>query len=151
MANYTNFNQLTARIHESCQLSPPSEDTNSVLFQDWIKSAGESISKHTRQVHIRKGIIEIVVDSPTWAHQIINQQNTLVQRMRDRGHSGISELSVRVKIVKKFKQPQHILVKPQQRKFSKNSGKIFSELAANSSNPKIKEIFLRLSKKAQSK
>ena len=140
------FNQLIARQIESGDLKLTSSDSDSELYRDWSKCAGDDLAQHTRGVLIRKNTLEVVVDKPNWASKVFHLQSRLLKQMQALGYSELTEISVRVKPPKKFKSPQHIAMETEKIPTSHHTADVLQQLADQSSNPRTRATLLRLSK-----
>ena len=143
-----NYKQL-ADILSGYDLSPKDESTvYSVLQQNWSTVAGPNISENTENIEISGDMLLVSVNSPTWAHEIINRQKTLLSGMNNAGYPKLTNLSVNVHVSKpatldRYKKTPNETVQqttPQLRK-------LFKKLAAHSNSPEIKATFTRMSKR----
>ncbi len=95
---------------------------------------------------IEDNILHVSVNSSTWAHELINQQNSILQTLRESGYESLTEMSIRIRVQNSPKTPVPRQKKNYTRTISPSTRKLFVRLAAQSKNTEAKEIFLRLSK-----
>lgn len=120
------------------------------IFQDWNQAAGAAIAENTLNLSIDGSILSVTVNSPTWAHELINNQSTILARLMESGYKNLQEMAIRVnvtvgrKLAQQSKVPQES--QPLTPAISPRLKHLFIEIAENSSNPDTKATFMRLSK-----
>ncbi len=124
-----------------------SQPTESPIYAHWTKSAGEAISAHTLDLSIRDTTLDVVLDSPTWAHQLLHEQQSALARMQSHGYHNLSELSIRVKMpnTAKKRAPPKKNSKPKDWTVSPEMRQLFECCAETSESPKLKSAYRKLS------
>ena len=133
-------------LEESALLKKPPDFKGSKIYKDWKSAAGTSIFDNTTELAIEDNILHVSVSSSTWAHELINQQNSILQILRESGHNKLTEMSIRIQVPKSPKTPALRKKKKQTRTITPSMQKLFVRLASQSKNSEAKNIFLRLSK-----
>ena len=141
----SNFKTL-AEILSSEQL-PERQDRDFVqseLFKNWASASGEDITQQTERIDIVDDVLQVHVSSPTWAHEIINRQTTLLKRMRGKGYRNLMSLSVSVHVPKTKKDRFTAPPAQKPRPVTPQMREVFKRFAENSKDPELKARFKRL-------
>ena len=142
----SNYSKLSDFLNKGVVPERPASFRESQLFRDWTEIAGSSIAKHTAQLNVQNGILHVSVNSPTWAHELINYQITILEKLHEKGHKNLKEMSIRVKVSKASQFPaptQTTLPKP---KMDPKMHKVFVKLACDAKDPNARNTFLRLAR-----
>ena len=127
----------------------PPQFNETKLFQDWSAAAGETIANSTLNLSISGNVIAVTVSSPIWAHELINNQSTILARLIEAGYKSLQEMTVRVSVSARRTTPRSYgesASRSSQPAVTPKLQKLFVEIAEKSNNPKTRETFLRLSK-----
>jgi len=132
----------------NCNLPPQPKRffSQSELFQCWEQAAGEKVAAQTENLNITNGLLEVQVNSPTWAHEVINRQTTILERLNKSGYRSLTSLSVGVYVRKPVQLKYERRTPRTQRTVTPEMLAVFKKIAKRSVNPAIKERFKRLSK-----
>ena len=141
-----NYKKLSEILAECSFLERPEDSSQSPLYQDWQEAAGPAIAKNTDKLNADNGMLHVTVNSPNWAHKLINQQTRILAKMRAKGHEDLSEMTIRIFVPKPVTPPN--ITKPQilERKISPDLRQLFVRLASESNDPETSATFLRLSR-----
>ena len=136
----TKISSLLGKI----DISPP---VKAPIYEHWATAAGENVSEHTLNLEIHNDTLNVVVDSPMWAHQLIHEQTSVVERMKEHGYHNLSGISIRVKIPASVSNdpPEPIPRKGKNRTVSPELIRLFEKSAENSASEEVKEAFRKLS------
>ena len=110
--------------------------------------AGASIADNTIELIIDDNVLHVAVNSPTWAHELINQQNSILQHLRDSGYEELTEMSIRIRVANSRSVPTPRKKTGNSRTSTPEMQNLFARLASESTDPDTKETFLRLSRKS---
>ncbi len=129
---------------------PPPQFSETRIFQDWRKAAGATIADNTLNLRMDETVLSVTVTSPTWAHELINNQSTILARLIESGYKNLQEMAIRVNVAAGRKSAQRTKTLPESQPpnpvITPRLKKLFAEIAKNSSNTDTKATFLRLSK-----
>lgn len=140
------FKKLHTVLADSALFKNPPEFKRATIYRMWRQVVGASIAENTIELTIDNNMLNVAVNSPTWAHELINQQNSILKNLHGCGFENLTEMSVRIRVAnvrsspapqKKYSKPQTIT--PQMRE-------LFARLASESADPETKETFMRLSR-----
>ena len=123
----------------------PEEFADSQFFKDWNEAAGSMIAKNTWELNEKGDILQVVVNSSTWAHELINQQQSIVKRMQSLGYERITGLSIRIQVPKSVKMRNIHKKTSEAPSVSVELLETFTQLAMESKNSGTRELFERLS------
>lgn len=143
------YSRLSKALEEVGLPDPPEKFADSRLYRDWLQAAGVQIADNTMNLSIDGATISVTVNSPTWAHSLINNQSTILLRLAEVGYENLKEMTIRVTVPTSVKSPQpkaSPAVKRSKRVIEPRHRKLFEEIAENAISPKTKETFLRLSR-----
>ncbi len=129
--------------------SAPESFTETTIFSHWKKAAGQNIADNTTKLQIEGNSLSVTVNSPTWAHALINSQSTILSQMIQCGYEGLEEIAIRVAVERKrnsLRKKKAVTEEPEAQLLPAGLGQVFVEIAKNASNPETKETFLRLSR-----
>ncbi len=116
------------------------------IYADWAEVVGDSIFEHTTSLKVRSAILEVAVDSPTWAHQLLHRQPTIVKGMQALGYHQLSSLSIRVMVRTKESQTQPVR-KPElqrHRPVTSEMKELFDKCAATANSLNLKVAYQKL-------
>ncbi|MDE0309304.1 MAG: DciA family protein [Acidiferrobacterales bacterium] len=141
-----NYKILSSFLEESDVLRKSPDFKNSDIYRTWKSAAGASIYDNTDSLTIEDDVLYVSVNSSTWAHELINQQNSILQTLQENGFRNLTEMSVRIRVQKSPGTPLRKKKKQQSRTITPRMRDLFQRLAAQSKNKEAREVFLRLSK-----
>ena len=127
----------------------PEKFVDSRIFRDWLQAAGEPIADNTVNLSIDDATISVTVNSPTWAHLLVNNQSTILLRLAESGYEELKEMAIRVNVPTKKKSLQatkSVSAEQPKRVIEPRLKNLFAEIAENANNPRTRDAFLRLSK-----
>ena len=127
----------------------PPQFNETKLFQDWSAAAGETIANSTLNLSISGNVLAVTVGSPIWAHELINNQSTILARLIESGYKSLQEMAIRVNVSTRRTTPRaygESASRSRESAVTPKLQKLFVEIAEKSNNPKTRETFLRLSK-----
>ncbi len=138
------FTKITSLL-EDISLPAPQE---APIYRHWADSAGAQIAKHTLHLEFSDTTLNVVVDSPTWAHQLIHKQQSIADSMKNRGYHNLSGISIRVKIPA---SPRPVAQQTgarqgKDRKVSPEMLDLFEKCAGKSASDEVAAAFKKLSK-----
>ena len=138
------FAKLSSLI-DRLEITPP---VKAPIYEHWAAAAGANISAHTLNLEIQNDTLGVVVDSPMWAHHLIHEQTSVVERMKEQGYHNLSGISIRVKIPAPVMSdpPVRRRRKGKNRKVSPELVRLFEKSAENSTSEEVKAAFRKLSK-----
>ncbi len=145
-SNYSKLSDFLTRVELP---SAPESFTESTIFNHWKKAAGQNIADNTTKLQIEGNSLSVTVNSPTWAHALINSQSTILSQMIQCGFEDLDEIVIRVAVEGKRKTPRKkkaVTEEPEAQLQPARLSQVFVEIAKNASNPETKETFLRLSR-----
>jgi len=76
---------LEQRLHES------------QLFHQWAQIVGSDIARHAQPVSLKKGLLIVSIDHPTWHHALLPTKPLILQKLRDRiGKTAVRDILFRI-------------------------------------------------------
>ena len=124
----------------------PEVYSESPLFKDWAEAAGPMIAKNTWNLAAKGEVLQVVVNSSTWAHELINQQQSIVEKMQVLGYRKITSMSIRIQVPKPVKFRDFTRKTSEAPTVSAELRETFAQLAKESTDPKTREFFKKMSK-----
>ncbi len=143
--NYSKVSKILAGIELP---NEPPRATQADIFQVWSQAAGSDIAYNTINLQIEDQVLSVTVNSPTWAHALINHQTTILNRLVESGYENLADMTIRVGVLSGRKSPRTTMrttTVPRASAITPKLRKLFIQIAENASNPETKEAFLRLS------
>ncbi len=127
----------------------PKRFTDTEFYRHWSQAAGQSIAENTTRLQIEGCVLAVTVNSPTWAHELINNQTTVLSRLVENGYKDLEEISIRVAVAggrkpSRRNKPERPI--PQDGAVSPELRQLFAEIARSAANAETRETFLRLSR-----
>jgi predicted nucleic acid-binding Zn ribbon protein len=84
-----------ALAHIRRELGTPAPTYFDAIRDSWDDLVGGSLAAHSAPLHLRSGVLRIVVDDPAWAGQFRYMADGLVTALAERvPEAGIREISV---------------------------------------------------------
>lgn len=145
----SNYSKLSDFLSRAELPNAPESFTETTIFRHWKKAAGQNIADNTAKLQIEGNSLSVTINSPTWAHALINSQTTILSKMNQCGFEDLEEIVIRVAVEGKrntSRRKKDAAEKPQDQLLPARLSQVFVEIAKNASNPKTKETFLRLSR-----
>ena len=143
------YSKLSQVLEEVGLPDRPEKFVDSRIFRDWLQAAGEPIADNTVNLSIDDATISVTVNSPTWAHLLVNNQSTILLRLAESGYEELKEMAIRVNVPTKKKSLQatkSVSAEQPKRVIEPRLKNLFAEIAENANNPRTRDAFLRLSK-----
>lgn len=150
----SNYSKLSDFLTSVELPSAPESFTETTIFSHWKKAAGQNIADNTTKLQIEGNSLSVTVNSPTWAHALINSQSTILSQMIQGGFEDLEEIVIRVAVEGKrntLRKKKAVTDEPQAQLPPAKLSQVFVEIAKNASNPETKETFLRLSRISEEK
>ncbi len=144
----SNYKQMHSILLDSLSLRQPAQHTQSPVYRNWRKAVGNPIAENTSNLKIEGNILHVVVNSPTWAHELINQQASILEALRAEGHLKLTEMSIRIQVPVSKPTPVSPTMPKRERRITPGLRNLFAQLSSESRNPEVKQIFRRLSRKS---
>ncbi len=147
-----NYSKLSKILSDLDLPARPEKFTESKLFRDWTAAAGDNIADSTARVSFDNEVLAVAVTSPTWAHALLNNQTTILKRLRDLGYKDLRQMTIQVTLPASQPTPRvHRAAETPRpdsptRVMTPRLQKLFAEIAQNASNPRTRKTFERLSK-----
>ena len=145
-SNYSKLSDFLTRVELP---SAPESFAESAIFNHWKKAAGQNIADNTTKLQIEGNSLFVTVNSPTWAHALINSQSTILSHMVKCGFEDLEEIVIRVAVEGKrntLRKKKAVTEEPEAQLLPARLSQVFVDIAKNASNPETKETFLRLSR-----
>ena len=142
------YKQLYTVLEESALFQKPPNFRRASIYKTWRQVAGTSIADNTIDLKIDGDVLHVAVNSPTWAHELINQQNSILLHLRDSGYDQLTEMSIRIRVANSRSVPKPRKKIRNSRTSTPELQNLFARLASESTDPDTKETFLRLSRKS---
>ncbi len=145
----SNYSKLSDFLSRAELPSAPESFTETTIFRHWKKAAGQNIADNTAKLQIEGNSLSVTINSPTWAHALINSQTTILSKMNQCGFEDLEEIVIRVAVEGKRNtshRKKAVTEEPQAQLLPARLSQVFVEIAKNASNPETKETFLRLSR-----
>ena len=135
-------------IQESGRMKPPPNFESSPIYRDWKEAVGEAIADNTVELRSEGATLHVAVNSSTWAHELINQQNSVLRHLQERGYRELTEMSIRIRVSNPIRRPTLKKPPPTRRTTTPELRELFEQLASESQNPEMRAAFLRMSGKS---
>ena len=142
------YKKLYTFLEESALFQKPPNFRRASIYKTWNLVVGSSIADNTIELKIDGDVLHVAVNSPTWAHELINQQNSILQHLRDSGYKELTEMSIRIRVANSRNVPTPRKKIRNSRTSTPEMQNLFARLASESTDPDTKETFLRLSRKS---
>ncbi len=127
----------------------PKRFAESQLFQDFNEAAGEAIAANTLNLSVDGPVLNVSVNSPTWAHELINNQSSILEKLIELDYSNLKELAIRVNVAAAKKKPRlrtNLAPQTSERTVNPELKDLFVDIAEKSANSNTRKTFLRLSR-----
>lgn len=89
--NFQKIGTILGSIKFKEPVAPP-------IYEHWLEAAGDAIADHTVNLDVRGDTLEVAVDSPTWAHEVIHNQQSILIHLQSSHYRKLTAIAVKVKI-----------------------------------------------------